>query len=158
MPRDQKEVKQYLELAGYYCRSVSDYSVLTSPLTNLTKKGHSDPVLWTMQHRQVAVQIKTALYGGHLLHSCDSFLPFVLQRDGGCFDHSVGGKELLLAEPKYTLFMRTLFWLCHKHSQNFYNTQTMFQYKEGIISPAGFSEKHDLAPLVLFQLTKAQGN
>ncbi len=46
-PKTKKEVRQFLGLAGYYRRSVHNYSDLTSPLTDLTKKEAPDPVPWT---------------------------------------------------------------------------------------------------------------
>ncbi len=46
-PKTKKEVRQFLGLAGYYRRFVPNYSDLTSPLTDLTKKEAPDPVLWT---------------------------------------------------------------------------------------------------------------
>ncbi len=38
-PKTKKEVRQFLGMAGYYRRFIPDYSELTSPLTDLTKKG-----------------------------------------------------------------------------------------------------------------------
>ncbi len=37
-PKTKKEVRQFLGLAGYYRRFVPNYSDLTSPLTDLTKR------------------------------------------------------------------------------------------------------------------------
>ncbi len=46
-PKTKKEVRQFLGLAGYYRRFAPNYSGLTSPLTDLTKKEAPDPVQWT---------------------------------------------------------------------------------------------------------------
>ncbi|KAI2657591.1 Transposon Tf2-9 polyprotein [Labeo rohita] len=43
-PKTKKEVRQFLGLAGYYRRFVPNYSDLTSPLTDLTKKEAPDRV------------------------------------------------------------------------------------------------------------------
>ncbi|KAJ8346401.1 hypothetical protein SKAU_G00278020 [Synaphobranchus kaupii] len=48
----KKEVRRFLGLAGYYRRFIPAYSELTSPLTDLTRKGASDPVQWTELCRQ----------------------------------------------------------------------------------------------------------
>ncbi len=78
-PKTKKEVRQFLGLAGYYRRFVPDYSELTSPLTDLTKKEVPDTVPWTERCQQVFTQVKAALCGGPLLHSPDFSLPFLLQ-------------------------------------------------------------------------------
>ncbi len=46
-PKTKKEVRQFLGLVGYYRRFILNYSDLTSPLTDLTKKEVPDPVQWT---------------------------------------------------------------------------------------------------------------
>ncbi len=43
-PKTKKEVRQFLGLPGYYRRFIPNYSDLTSPLTDLTKKEAPDPV------------------------------------------------------------------------------------------------------------------
>jgi len=40
-------VRQFLGLAGYYRRFIPNFAELTIPLTDLTRKGASDPVQWT---------------------------------------------------------------------------------------------------------------
>ncbi len=80
-PKTKKEVRQFLGLAGYYRRFVPNYSDLTSPLTDLTKKQAPDPVQWTELCQQAFTQVKAALCGGPLLHSPDFSLPFLLQTD-----------------------------------------------------------------------------
>ncbi len=80
-PKTKKEVRQFLGLAGYYRRFIPDYSELTSPLTDLTKKEVPDTVQWTERCQQAFTQVKAALCGGPLLHSPDFSLPFLLQTD-----------------------------------------------------------------------------
>nr|XP_010769589.1 PREDICTED: uncharacterized protein LOC104945589 [Notothenia coriiceps] len=46
-PKTKKEVRRFMGLAGYYRRFIPSFSELTSPLTDLTRKGASDPVQWT---------------------------------------------------------------------------------------------------------------
>ena len=80
-PKTKKGVRQFLGLAGYYRRFIPNYSDVTSPLTDLTKKGAPDPVQWTEQCQRAFLEVKAALCGGPLLHSPDFSLPFVLQTD-----------------------------------------------------------------------------
>ncbi len=39
-PKTKKEVRQFLGLAGYYRRFIPNFSDLTSPLTDFTKRKH----------------------------------------------------------------------------------------------------------------------
>ncbi len=92
-------MRQFLGLAGYYRRFIPDYSELTSPLTDLTKKEVPDTVPWTERCQQAFTQVKAALCGGPLLHSPDFSLPFLLQTDasdrglGAVLTQEIGGEE-----------------------------------------------------------------
>ncbi len=98
-PKTKKEVRQFLGLAGYYRRFVPNFSDLTSPLTDLTKKEAPDPVQWTELCQQALTKVKAALCGGPLLHSPNFDLPFLLQTDasdrglGAVLAQVVGGEE-----------------------------------------------------------------
>ncbi len=98
-PKTKKEVRQFLGLAGYYRRFVPNFSDLTSPLTDLTKKEAPDPVQWTELCKQALTKVKAALCGGPLLHSPNFDLPFLLQTDtsdrglGAVLAQVVGGEE-----------------------------------------------------------------
>ncbi len=98
-PKTKKEVRHFLGLAGYYRRFIPDYSELTSPLTDLTKKEVPDTVQWTERCQQAFTQVKAALCGGPLLHSSDFSLPFLLQTDasdrglGAVLTQEIGGEE-----------------------------------------------------------------
>ncbi len=98
-PKTKKEVRQFLGLAGYYRRFVPNFSDLTSPLTDLTKKEAPDPVQWTELCQQALTKVKAALCSGPLLHSPNFDLPFLLQTDasdrglGAVLAQVVGGEE-----------------------------------------------------------------
>ncbi len=62
-PKTKKEVRQFLGLAGYYRRFIPNFSDLTSPLTDLTKKEAPDPVQWTELCQQAITKVKAALCG-----------------------------------------------------------------------------------------------
>uniref|UniRef100_A0AAQ4PUN6 ribonuclease H n=1 Tax=Gasterosteus aculeatus aculeatus TaxID=481459 RepID=A0AAQ4PUN6_GASAC len=78
-PKTKKEVRRFLGLAGYYRRFIPGFAELTSPLTDLTRKGASDPVQWTERCQWAVEGVKRALCGEPLLHTPDFSLPFVLQ-------------------------------------------------------------------------------
>ncbi len=98
-PKTKKEVRQFLGLAGYYRRFVPNFSDLTSPLADLTKKEAPDPVQWTELCQQALTKVKATLCGGLLLHSPNFDLPFLLQTDasdrglGAVLAQVVGGEE-----------------------------------------------------------------
>lgn len=54
---------------------------LTSPLSDLTSKGASDPVQWMEQCQLVLEKVKQALCGDSVLHKPNFSLPFMLQTD-----------------------------------------------------------------------------
>ena len=73
--------RPFLGLAGYYRRFIPNFAELTSPLTDLTRKGASDPVQWTEQCQESLERVKQALCGEPLLHTPNFSLPFVVQAD-----------------------------------------------------------------------------
>ncbi|KAK5862983.1 hypothetical protein PBY51_000047 [Eleginops maclovinus] len=81
VPKTKKEVRRFVGLAGYYRRFIPAFSELTSPLTDLTRKGASDPVQWTEQCQLAFERVKKALCGKPLLFTPNFSLPFVLQTD-----------------------------------------------------------------------------
>ncbi|KAG7485602.1 hypothetical protein JOB18_014053 [Solea senegalensis] len=80
-PKTKKEVRRFLGLAGYYRRFIPAFSELTSPLTDLTRKGASDPVQWTEPCQLAFERVKQALCGEPLLYTPNFSLPFILQTD-----------------------------------------------------------------------------
>jgi hypothetical protein len=45
-PRTKKDVRAFLGLAGYYRRFIPDFSTITAPLSDLTRKEMSKHVKW----------------------------------------------------------------------------------------------------------------
>jgi len=68
-PKTKQGVRQFLGLAGYYRRFIPNFAELTSPMTDLTRKGTSDPVQWTEQCQLVFEEVKQALCGEPLFHT-----------------------------------------------------------------------------------------
>ena len=93
-PETKKQVRAFLELAGYYRQFIPAFSELTSPLTDLTRKGASDPVQWTEQCQTAFERAKKALCGEPLLHKPNfKFLSCrPTRRTGGRFVPGGGGR------------------------------------------------------------------
>ena len=77
--KNEKNIKQFLGLAGYYRRFIENFSKIASPLTRLSKKDR--PYVWT-EKQQVAFDIwKQKLCGKPLLQRPDFSKPFILTTD-----------------------------------------------------------------------------
>ena len=48
-PRTRKQVRSFLGLCGYYRKFIPEFSLVASPLSDLTKKNMSKSVKWTSQ-------------------------------------------------------------------------------------------------------------
>ncbi len=77
-PKTKKVVRQFLGMVRYYGRFVPNYSYLTSPLTDLTKKEALDPVQWMELSQQAFTQVNVLLT--FLSPSCCR----PMHRTGGC--------------------------------------------------------------------------
>ena len=78
-PKSAKEIKQFLGLAGYYCKFVPRFLDLSRPLTRLTQKD----VLfeWTKECQAVFQMLKDALCEHPILQYLDPAKPYVLFMD-----------------------------------------------------------------------------
>ena len=78
-PQSVKEVKQFLGLAGYYCKCVPQFSDLSRPLTRLTWKD----VLfkWTKECQSCFELLKETLCTHPILWCPDPNRPYVLFTD-----------------------------------------------------------------------------
>ena len=78
-PRNPKEIKQFLGLAGYYRKFVPRFSDLSRPLTWLT---HKDVLFeWTKECQAVFQMLKDALCEHPILRYLDPAKPYVLFMD-----------------------------------------------------------------------------
>nr|XP_055032771.1 uncharacterized protein LOC129421341 [Misgurnus anguillicaudatus] len=80
-PASKTQVRAFLGLAGYYRCFIPDFSSLASPLTDLTRKGQPEKVLWTAETETAFQRIKTALTSEPVLQAPDFNRPFLLQTD-----------------------------------------------------------------------------
>ena len=79
VPWSPKEVKQFLGLAGYYCKFITQFSDLSRPLTRLTRK---DVLLkWTKECQACFKLLKEALFMHPILWYPDPERPYVLFTD-----------------------------------------------------------------------------
>jgi len=87
-PKNVKQVRRFLGMAGYYRRFIANYSDVSLGLTNLLK-GAKGKFTWTKEAEESFKWLKKALVSSPVLISPDYTKPFILacdaSRDGvGC--------------------------------------------------------------------------
>ncbi len=75
------QVRAFLGLAGYYRCFIPNFSSLAAPLTDLTRKGQPERVIWSPETEEAFHQIKRALTEEPVLRAPDFGCPFLLQTD-----------------------------------------------------------------------------
>lgn len=106
-PKTVKHLRQFLGLAGWHRRFVSDYASLTFHLTELFAKGKS--YQWKPNAQQAFDNLKNYLSSAPLLAHPDYTRPFIVQCDDS--QYGVGG---LLAQCDEKGDERPIAYMSHK--------------------------------------------
>uniref|UniRef100_A0A131XKF8 RNA-directed DNA polymerase n=1 Tax=Hyalomma excavatum TaxID=257692 RepID=A0A131XKF8_9ACAR len=80
-PHTKKEVRSFLGLTGYYRDFVPNYSHVSHPLTELTRKRAPNKVIWEQRHQEVFDELRGLLSTGPILRSPDLQKTFILRTD-----------------------------------------------------------------------------
>ncbi len=80
-PSTKTQVRAFLGLAGYYRCFIPNFSSLAAPLTDLTRKGQPECVVWSPETEKAFQRIKSALTEEPVLRAPDFGCPFLLQTD-----------------------------------------------------------------------------
>lgn len=86
-PRNHKNIKQFLGLAGYYRKFIPDFSKTAKPLTTLLKKD--EPFIWSENQENAFTTLRDLLCTEPLLQYPDFTQPFVVTTDAS--GYAVGG-------------------------------------------------------------------
>ncbi|KAI2661123.1 Transposon Tf2-9 polyprotein [Labeo rohita] len=79
-PTTIKELQRFLGFSNFYRRFIQDYSIITTPLTNLLS-GKPRTLLWTPEAAEAFHSLKSAFTQAPLLTHPDPDLPFVVEVD-----------------------------------------------------------------------------
>jgi archaeosine-15-forming tRNA-guanine transglycosylase len=87
-PRTKKELRAFLGLAGYYRKFVPDFATVALPLTDRTKKGQPEQVVWDENCEAAFKTLKRKLCEKPVMCIPDVERPFVLRTDAS--DRGIG--------------------------------------------------------------------
>lgn len=91
-PKNQKNVKSFLGLSGYYRKFIENYAKIALPLTKLLKKDVK--FIWTQECENAFSILKEKLINPPLLQYPDFSRPFILTTDA-----SQGALGIVLSQP-----------------------------------------------------------
>lgn len=86
-PRNAKNIKQFLGLAGYYRRFINNFSKIAKPLTTLLKKD--EPFTWQEPQENAFTNLRDQLCTEPILQHPDFTQPFLLTTDAS--GYAIGG-------------------------------------------------------------------
>lgn len=116
IPRTKKDVKSFLGVVGYYCSYIPNFSKLTAPLSDLTKKDRPNNVIWTDECNTCFEKLKIILVSKPVLYAPDHSKRFILQCDasnravGMVLSQIFDGKEHPIAYKSKKLLKHQINW------------------------------------------------
>ena len=94
VPLSKKQVRSFLGLTGFYHRFIPHYAHVASPLSDLTKGGMPERVVWTEEANEAFIILKKRLCDKPVLYLPDLDRSFVLRTDAS----EIGLGAMLLQE------------------------------------------------------------
>ena len=83
-PTTKKQLRSFLGLVGYYRSFVPNFAAIAVPLTDLTRKGSPNQLLWTETHQKAFDVLKQHVINPPVLRLPDVTKGFILQTDASC--------------------------------------------------------------------------
>ena len=80
-PKTKKEVRTFLGLTGYYQEFIPNYAAKAVPLSDLTKKGRPNQVVWSDTQQKAYNTLKADIASSPILRLPDNTEPFSLRTD-----------------------------------------------------------------------------
>ena len=144
-PRTKKEVRAFIGLTGYYRNYIPNYAAIAVPLTDLTKNGQPNVVVWGDGQNVAFETLKSRLVTTPILKLPDFARVFVLRSDASDFglgavllqvyeSHyfpvSYASKKLLPRETRYSVIEKEclgLVWAIKKFESYLYGREFVLQ-------------------------------
>ena len=80
-PVTKKQVRSFLGMVGFYNKFIPNFSTVAAPLTDITKRGCPNKVVWTDAQEKAFSYFKKVLSSGPILRLPDLSRDFILQTD-----------------------------------------------------------------------------
>ncbi|CAG5133313.1 unnamed protein product, partial [Candidula unifasciata] len=80
-PTTKKEVRSFVSLCGYYQKFIKDFNSIAGPLTNATRKGAPEKIIWTPECETAYCLLKDRLTNKPILQLPDISKKFTLRTD-----------------------------------------------------------------------------
>ncbi|XP_041356959.1 uncharacterized protein LOC121374100 [Gigantopelta aegis] len=80
-PETKKQVKSFLGLVGFYRKFIPNFASIATPLTDLTRKGQPNKIVWEQAQENAFHTLKNALTRFPILKLPDVDKTFILQTD-----------------------------------------------------------------------------
>jgi len=93
-PRTMKQLRAFLGLASFYRKYVPNFAVIAAPLTDATRKGNPNEVVWNDNRDKAFQELKKRIRTPPILRLPDVTRPFIVQTDAS----HVGIGAVLLQE------------------------------------------------------------
>ena len=144
-PETKKAVRSFLGLTGYYRSYIPQYATIAAPLSNLTKKGCPQKVVWRESQERAFMTLKKYLTSKPVLRLPDMDKSFILRTDasnsgvgavlmqeheGELHPISYASKKLSERETRYSTMEReclALVWAVKKFQVYLYGKNFVLQ-------------------------------
>lgn len=140
-PKTKKELRAFLGLAGYYRRFVPNFASIAAPLSDKTRKGEPNNIVWEDAQENAFKTLKEKLIQAPILRLPDLTKPFSLRTDAS--DNGIGAillqehdeeqfpvayasRKLLLREQRYAVMEKeclAIVWAIQKFETYLYGKE-----------------------------------
>ena len=144
-PTTKKEIRSFLGLVGYYQPFIPNFAAIAAPLSDLTRKGQPNKIVWGEPQERAYAALKKAVISKPILVLPDVNKEFVLRtdasdiglgatllqnRDGHIFPVAYASRKLLDREKRYSVMEREclgIVWGIKKFALYLYGKQFTLQ-------------------------------
>ena len=144
-PTTKKEIRSFLGLVGYYQPFIPNFAAIAAPLSDLTRKGQPNKIVWGKPQGRAYAALKKAVISKPILVLPDVHKEFILRtdasdiglgatllqnRDGHIFPVAYTSRKLLEWEKRYSVMEREclgIVWGIKKFALYLYGKQFTLQ-------------------------------